>query len=277
LSWDFGDASPPVTVNDPSQNTIAHEFASGPYVVTLVVTYLNVIVAEQTTATENIVVAPNAAPTARFAFSPTGPLIDQDVFFVSQSSDAEDQLGRLAHAWDFGDGATASGQGATHAFKAPGSYNVTLTVTDTEGASAFESRAVAVSPPPSQTPPPSLTEPLRLISPFPIVRLSGLLTEKGADIQRLAVRAPKGVTAAVRCRGKACPVRRSERTITGNSTRFKRFERELPAGTVLRVLVTRPGRIGKYTRFRIRRDRAPKRTDRCLVFGASKPSACPAS
>jgi chitodextrinase len=37
--------------------------------------------------------------------------------------------------WDFADGATADGPEATHAFTAPGTYDVTLAVTDDAGAS----------------------------------------------------------------------------------------------------------------------------------------------
>jgi PKD repeat protein len=47
-------------------------------------------------------------------------------------------------AWTFGDNTTASGETVTHAFSAPGSYQVTLTVTGAGGASASTSRSVAV-------------------------------------------------------------------------------------------------------------------------------------
>jgi len=52
------------------------------------------------------------------------------------------------------------------------------------------------------------------------------------------------------------------------------FERHLRAGTLVEVFVTRPGLIGKYTRFRIRRRGAPARTDLCLVPGQRAPRAC---
>jgi hypothetical protein len=58
---------------------------------------------------------------------------------------------------------------------------------------------------------------------------------------------------------------------------FRRLERRLPAGTVLRVSVTKPGTIGKFTRFILRRGTAPARRDLCLRDGARGPSACPAS
>jgi PKD domain len=51
----------------------------------------------------------------------------------------------LQFAWDFGDGALASGMQAAHAYVAPGSYRVTLTVRDATGHTASDSSLVAVS------------------------------------------------------------------------------------------------------------------------------------
>ena len=50
---------------------------------------------------------------------------------------------------------------------------------------------------------------------------------------------------------------------TSTPTRFRAFERRLRAGTVLRIFVTRSGFIGKYTRFTVRRNMAPRRADAC--------------
>jgi PKD domain len=51
----------------------------------------------------------------------------------------------LQFAWDFGDGALATGMQAAHAYIAPGSYRVTLTVRDATGNTASDSSQVAVS------------------------------------------------------------------------------------------------------------------------------------
>jgi PKD repeat protein len=51
----------------------------------------------------------------------------------------------LQFAWDFGDGALAGGMQAAHAYVAPGSYRVTLTVRDATGNTASDSSQVAVS------------------------------------------------------------------------------------------------------------------------------------
>ena len=54
-------------------------------------------------------------------------------------------------AWDFGDGATASGQTVSHAFAAAGTYPAQLTVTDDRGATAQKMVSVTVTAPPSAT------------------------------------------------------------------------------------------------------------------------------
>ncbi len=60
----------------------------------------------------------------------------------------------VAWAWDFGDGATATGVTATHTYAATGNYVITLTVLDTTGltGSAEVTVSAIVPPPPNQPP-----------------------------------------------------------------------------------------------------------------------------
>ena len=118
----------------------------------------------------------------------------------------------------------------------------------------------------------------RMMSPFPVVRIRGRLTARGARLNLLTVRSPRGARIRIVCRGEDCPTRRWARTArTSTLTRVQRFQRSLDAGTRLIITVKKPRRIGKHTTILIRRARAPKRNDRCLYPGSSRPVACPAS
>ncbi len=58
---------------------------------------------------------------------------------------------------------------------------------------------------------------------------------------------------------------------------FRGFERFLRSGITLEVLISKPGLIGEYTRFAIRRGKLPQRVDMCLDPAAVKPLVCPSS
>ncbi|HEV7773721.1 MAG TPA: PKD domain-containing protein [Conexibacter sp.] len=79
-----------------------------------------------------VAITPNQSPTAAFAASAGGLTATLD---ASAASDADGTI--AGYAWDFGDGQTATGSQPTvsHAYAQPGSYTVTLTVTDDEGCS----------------------------------------------------------------------------------------------------------------------------------------------
>ena len=159
------------------------------------------------------------------------------------------------------------------------------------------SSAVVTSPPPPPpvtppvtTPPPAppvasppvtpapVIEPaavvLKQMRPAPLVRIRGWLTERGARITLLTVRAPKGARISVGCTGVGCP--RNAPAQAAEITRLRAYEGMLRAGARLVIRVTRPGFIGKHTVIRIRRGKQPLRRDRCLVPGDSRPKACAA-
>ena len=134
--------------------------------------------------------------------------------------------------------------------------------------------APAATSPPVSAPvvvAPTALVPLAL-DPFPVVRIKGRLTSKGARVTLLTVRAPRNVRIEVDCTGIDCPVRHYR--APAGRRRLRRFERALRAGTRLEVRVTKPGYVGKFTAFVIRRDAEPKRSDRCLAPGATRPERC---
>ena len=104
----------------------------------------------------------------------------------------------------------------------------------------------------------------RVIRPFPVVRMKGRLTARGADVQVLSVRASRAAKISVRCRA-SCPAGRWSRSDRKSRlTRMERYERGLRAGVKITVSVTRRGYVGKRTTFVIRRGAPPLRSDRCL-------------
>jgi hypothetical protein len=131
------------------------------------------------------------------------------------------------------------------------------------------------SAPPSGAPGGGTTGP-RLLSPFPLVKIAGRLTTRGARITRLSVRAPRGSTVRARCRGRGCRTKPSRvRVGRKRVVRLRRFERHVLAGSALQIAITKPGYVGKFTRFRFRLRRAPLRLDACVKPGSWSPVQCP--
>jgi PKD repeat protein len=238
----------------------------------------------------------NQPPNVAFAAVPGTPLVGEEVTFVSYSEDPDGEI--ADQSWDLdGDAAfdDATGPIATHRFSRSGEATVRLRVADDGGAASTRSLTVVVREAPAvataQPSSPSKTEPSTgpaplpaplfastppsLLSPFPIVRLVGSVTQAGTRIRLLAVSAPRGARALVRCRGRACPVRRVERVVGKRPATFPALERLMPANLVLEVLVRRGDRIGKYTRFKLRGDRRPRRADGCLWPGSTRMTRCP--
>jgi PKD repeat protein len=90
----------------------------------------------------NVAAATNQAPLAAFTFACTDLACNFD---GTNSSDPDGSI--VSYAWDFGDGATASGMTATHTYAAAGTYSVTLTVTDDLGATGSANQSVTVTAP----------------------------------------------------------------------------------------------------------------------------------
>ncbi len=140
-------------------------------------------------------------------------------------------------------------------------------MTDGAGLSSVSSQEIPVSFP--------------LMRPFPTVRIVTVRSGRRLRLKVLSVEAPAGATVAVACNGKGCPVRALSRAVTrpkGRSTglpvlTFPRLQRVLPAGVALEIRVEQPGRIGKYTRFAVRRGRLPLRADACV--NSTEPRAVP--
>jgi PKD repeat protein len=219
----------------------------------------------------NIVVG-NRPPTASFDFRPAAPIAGQLVTFFSTADDPDKNIERVD--WDLdGDGAyDASGASASRTFSA-GSFNVSMRVTDTSDSFAIVTQTIVVGVPPAA---PKGDTRLRALTPFPIVRMAGSIGKRGTKFRVLTVEVPGGSTVTVRCSGKGCPFSKSTRAASvTRKLRIRKLEnRLLRNGVLVKIFVTKAGTIGKYTSIKIRGGKPPKRVDRCLMPGSTKPTKC---
>ncbi|GGC16506.1 PKD domain-containing protein [Cellulomonas carbonis] len=137
-AWDFGDGA------TASGATAEHAYdAAGTYDVTLTVTDDDGATGS-TTQQVTVTAPPNQLPVAAFTAAVEGLELTAD---GTTSSDPDGTV--AAYAWDFGDGETATGATAGHVYAAAGTYDVTLTVTDDDGATASSTQQVTVAEPPA--------------------------------------------------------------------------------------------------------------------------------
>jgi len=123
-SWDFGDGNTATGV------TVSHAYSdNGFYLVTLTVTDNDGATASAH-ATKTVM---NRQPVA--SFTETAETVNTDETISFDASDSSDSDGSIVdYSWDFGDGAKGTGVSVQHAYSQDGTYTVTLTVTDDDGA-----------------------------------------------------------------------------------------------------------------------------------------------
>ena len=160
----------------------------------------------------------------------------------------------------------------------------TTTTTPTSTPTTTTTTTTTTTPPPA---PPVVLPAATFMQPFPVVRIAGSENATGVRVGLLTVQAPVGATVSVTCRGRdALSVHRTWSRRRGRARATSRpawsdrasTVRALPAGRGgLEIRVSKPGQIGKYTRFAVRRGKLPTRADTCLSPLGIKPIACPSS
>jgi len=140
-TWDFGDNTTGSGV------TVTHAYSSeGSYKVTLTVKDDR---GASNSATKTISVKnpkKNEPPVAKATASQTAAeTLEVVTFDASGSYDPDGAI--VSYSWSFGDGQSGDGVTITHAYRSSGSYLVTLTVVDDQGAVAQATIRIRVRPP----------------------------------------------------------------------------------------------------------------------------------
>jgi serine protease len=86
----------------------------------------------------------NTGPESGIAATPTDPHVGETTILRSDGLDTDGYVD--SWEWDLGDGTTTGGAKVEHAYESPGEYEVSLTVTDDDGASASATTTVDVQP-----------------------------------------------------------------------------------------------------------------------------------
>lgn len=134
-AWTFGDGG-----TSPAANPNHPYAAAGTYQVKLTVT-------DNAGATNAVthpvtVAAANQSPTAAFTSTASGLTASFD---GTGSSDPDGTI--ASYAWDFGDGGTSTAPSPSHPYAAAGTFQMTLAVTDNQGATGSVTQPITVSTP----------------------------------------------------------------------------------------------------------------------------------
>jgi len=140
-AWSFGD-----TLTSTAAAPSHLYTATGSYLVSLNVTDSLGVVAGST-----VQVAVHALPSGTVSSSDLAPTVGTSVTVTATPSDG---TGPYSFAWTFGDGGTAAGSVASHAYAAAGTFEVTVVMTDADGHSVtrYLNETVSAAPPPPPSP-----------------------------------------------------------------------------------------------------------------------------
>ncbi|NVO19611.1 MAG: PKD domain-containing protein, partial [Bacteroidetes bacterium] len=136
--WDFGDPATGVNNYSDQQDPMHLFSAPGTYQVTHVARNFN-------NCTDTIVKSVVILPGLAVDFTHQHTCVNDLSYFAPDPS-VMNVSSITSWAWDFGDGGYSYIQSPVHMYLAPGSYQVTLTVTDLNGCTSFKKKTIVVNP-----------------------------------------------------------------------------------------------------------------------------------
>lgn len=237
------------------------------------------------------------------------PPTAQATFPAAFSATASDVWSAPTVSWNFGDGATADGASASHAYGTPNPYTATVTATDAVGNSTSQSGGVSVSlgdrdrdgvlsdrdcdegnagirPGQRDIPGNGIDEncdgaDAAWATLATTIRFDWIRTRRGLRVTALGARGIKaGDVIVVRCSGRGC--KRKKATVTVKRTpksaavslNTAAKGATLRSGAKLTVEVSRQDYASRITTWTVRPGKGPKQSVRCRIPGAKKTQTC---
>src|SRR6266568_1466524 len=141
-SWSFGDGS------TGTGSSVKHTYSSAG-ILAVALTVKDNGSPQQTTISQQSITVSGAPPplTASFAYSPSLTQAGQPVSFTASASGGAPPY---SYSWSYGDGSSGAGLQSTHTYNNDGTYQVTLTVVDSQGDTAIGVEPVVVGSSPLQ-------------------------------------------------------------------------------------------------------------------------------